>query len=79
MSGSRQWPLSGHRRAAGFLAVTDVSGTPREAQGLDVCLVGGGGGGGREKRKEKGVEGESKRREKGGGKNRKGGGGRKER
>ena len=38
MSGLRQWPLSGHRRAAGFLAVTDVCGTPREARGLDVCL-----------------------------------------
>lgn len=50
MSGLRQWPLSGHRRAAGFLAVTDVCGTPREARGLDVCL-GEKERGGREKRK----------------------------
>ena len=48
MSGLRQWPLSGHRRAAGFLAVTDVFGTPREARGLDVCLGEKERGGGRE-------------------------------
>lgn len=69
MTGLRQWPLSGHRRAAGFLAVIDVSGTPREARGLDVCL-GEKEGGGRErgegrKKREKGRREEGERKEKG--------------
>ena len=88
MSGSRQWPLSRHRRAAGFLAVTDVSGTPREARGLDVCLEEKEGGGrergGERKKREKGRREEAreeKREEvkRKGTENRRGGGGRKER
>lgn len=68
MSGLPQWPLSEHRRAADFLAVIDVSGTPREARGLDVCLGEKEGGGrereeGRKKReKERREEGEEERR-----------------